>query len=285
MKLRHRYLIAGIAWASVMGPATAFLLFGFAAGASWLWLFGDDPWPEATQWALPLIGLIGGAVAAFICIFIAYNYGRAQESLPQANARTERRKVIVLTITPLALLVLFGINAGRESREYARDMEIAAQREAAFAALTGARHRIAAVTLDQSENDRFRATIRIKGKRAGEYRLHWQVVDSGLKTALAAGNDVIRLQPGESETEIAFTLDELARSYRAKVLHGRGGVLVEEPFRLHLLLTPLFTETECEALSPGERRRLDTSDSPLRSLKSIKFPVRFIIDRNGRTKK
>lgn len=285
MKLRHRYLIAGIAWALLIGPATAFLLFGFAAGASWLWLFGDDPWPEATQWALPLIGIIGGALAALTCIIVAYSYGRTQEALPQANTRTERRKVLVLAVTPLALLFLFGLNVWRESREYARDMEIAAQREAAFAALTGARHRIAAVTLDQSADDRFRATIRMRGERAGEYGLHWQVTDNGFKTALAAGNEVIRLHPDESETEVVFTLDELARSYRAKVLHGGGGVLVEEPFRLEVSLTPLFTETEREALPPGERRRLDTGESPLHSLKSMTFPVRFIVDRDGSTKK
>ena len=285
MKLRRRYLIAGIAWALLIGPAAAFLLFGFAAGASWLWLFGDDPWPEATQWALPLIAIVGGAVAAFICIFIAYNYGRTQESLPQTNARTERGKVVVLTLTPLALLVLFGLNVWRESREYAHEMEIATQREAAFAALSSASHRIAAVTMDQSADNRFRATIRTKGQRAGEYRLTWRVADTGFGAALATGNEVIRLQPGDGKTEIVFTLDELARSYRAKVLHGGGSVLVDETFCLEVSLTPLFSETEREALPPGEQRRLDAGESPLRSLKSIKFPVRFIIGSDGRTKR
>jgi hypothetical protein len=277
VKLRRRYLIAGIAWALLIGPAAAFLLFGFAAGASWLWLFGDDPWPEATQWALPLIGITGGALAALTCMIVAYSYGRAQEARTQANARTERRKVLVLAFTPLVLLFLFGLKIWRESREYAQDMELAAQREAAFAALSGDRHRIADVTLDQSADDHFRATIRITGERAGEYRLHWQVADTGFGAVLAAGNEVIRLQPGEVETEIVVTLDELARSYRTKVLHGNGGVLVEEPFRLEVSLVPIFSDAERGALPPGERRRLDAGESPLRSVKSTEFPVRFII--------
>lgn len=285
MKLRHQYLIAGVAWALLLAPAAALFLFGFAAGASWLWLFGDDPWPEATQWALPLIAIGGGAGAAFICIFIAYGYGRAQEALPQENLHTESRKVIVLTVTPLALLVLFGVNAWRESREYARDTEIAAEREAAFGALSGVSHQITGLKMDQSVDNRFRATIRMKGERTGQYRLRWQIADNGFNTELAAGNETIRLQPGQTETEIAFTLDELARSYRMKVLHGGSGVLVEEPFRLDVSLTPLFTDTEREALPPGERRRLDRGESPLRSSKRTEFPVRFILDSDGRTKK
>ena len=285
MKLRHQYLIAGIAWALLMGPAAALLLFGFAAGASWLWLFGDDPWPEATGWVLPLIAIIGGALAALTCIIVAYSYGRTQEALLPTNARTERRKVLLLTVTPLGLLLLFGLNVWRESREYAQDMELTAQREAAFGALTSARHRIDAVTLDQDADDRFRATIRMRGERAGEYRLHWQVVDNGFKTELAAGNEAIRLQPGESETELGFTMDELVRSYRTKVLRGGGGVLVEEPFRLQVSLTPIFSEAERRELPPGERRRFELGESPLRSTKSTTFPVRFLIDRDGRTEK
>jgi hypothetical protein len=185
----------------------------------------------------------------------------------------------------LALLVLLGINAWRESREYAHDMEVAAKREAAFAALTGNGHRITTVTLNQGADDRFHATIQMKGERAGEYRLHWQVTDTGFKIALAAGNEAIRLQAGDAKTEILFTLDELARSYRAKVLRGGSGVLIEEPFRLDVSLIPIFSETEREALPPGEQRRLDSDDSPLRSMKSTTFPVRFLIDHAGRTEK
>jgi len=277
MRLRHQYLIVGIAWALLLGPAAFFLLFGFAAGASWLWLFGDNPWPVSLQWALPLIGVIGGALVALACVPIAYEYGKTLETRANASSRTEWRKVQVLTGIPVALIVLIGLNGWRESRNYAQDMEIAAQREAAFAALVGSRYRIHEISIDRSEHDRFRATVQMTGRREGTYRLHWQVADTGFGMMLASGNDVMALGSGKAEAEITFTLNQLMQSYQAKVLRGGTGVLVEEPFKLNVWLEPVFTESERETLPPGERRRLATAESPLRSKTSTQFPVRLLI--------
>lgn len=281
MKLRHRYLIVGIAWALLLGPAAFFLLFGFAAGASWLWLFGDSPWPAATRWALPLIAAVGGALTALVSILIGYEYGKTQETRAIASSRTEQRKALLLTVIPLALIVLIGLNGWRESRKFAQDMNLAGRREAAFAALVGARYRINEITVDHSEHDRFRATVLMTGQREGDYRLHWQVADTGFGTTLLSGDDVTALGSDKAEAEIGFTLDQLTQSYRAQVLRGGAGVLVEEPFELDAWLEPVFSESERKTLPPGERRRLGTAESPLRSQTATQFPVRFFIRDTG----
>jgi hypothetical protein len=285
MRLRRQYLIAGIAWAVLLGPLAAFLLFGFAAGASWLWLFGDDPWPAATQWVLPLIGLIGGVVAALACIIVAGSYGRKREALFPANRHGERRKVLLLTATPLVLAAFLGAKVWWEGREYSEAMALATQREAAFAALVGAKHKIAGLTLDSSAEGTFRATVQLAGERERDHRLSWRVVDRGFGAALATGERIIRLQPGARAVEIAFTLDELARSYKAKVLNGAGGILVDEAFQLELSLMPVLSESERQELPPGERHRLATGDTSLRADMSTEFPVRFMIRGDGSIEK
>lgn len=277
MKLRRQYLIVGIAWAVLLGPLAAFLLFGFAAGASWLWLFGDDSWPEPTQWVLPLIGLIGGVVAALACIIVAGIYGRKREALLPANRHGERRKVLLLTATPLVLAALLGAKVWWEGREYSEALALATQREAAFAALVGARHKIAGLALDGSAEGRFRARVQLAGEREGDYRLTWRVVDRGFGAALATGERIIRLQPGARAVDIAFTLEELARSYKEKVLNGAGGVLVDESFQLELSLMPVLSPSERQELPPGERHRLTTGDTSLRAHMSTEFPVHFVI--------
>jgi hypothetical protein len=281
VRLRHQYLIAGIAWALLLGPTAALALAGFAGGVSWLWLFGDSPWPEATQWILPLIGIIGGILVALACVFVAGGYGKKREALAQVPSRREQSRVLALLITPLVLILLLGVKVWREGQEYAQAMAIATQREAAFAVLVGARHRIEGVTLDQGADGAFRAAVWLEGEREGEYRLSWRVADTGFGAELVAGEQAVRLQPGEREIDIAFSLDELVRSYQTKVLNGGGGVLVEEPFRLETSLYPVLSEAERGALPPGERKRLDTAESSLTARKSTSFPVRFIIHQDG----
>ncbi len=40
------------------------------AGVAWLWLFGDDPWPQAVSRVRPLIGAGAGLVVFVICLVL-----------------------------------------------------------------------------------------------------------------------------------------------------------------------------------------------------------------------
>jgi hypothetical protein len=103
--------------------------------------------------------------------------------------------------------------------------------------------------------------------------------------ALATGERIIRLQPRARAVDIAFTLDELARSYKGKVLNGAGGILVDEPFQLEVSPMPVLSESERQELPPGERPRLATGDTSLRADMSTEFPVRFMIRGDGSIEK
>lgn len=284
MRLRHQYVMAGAAWALLLGPCTALLIVGMAAGFSWLWLFGDDPWPKATEWILPLLGIAGGTLTAVMCLVSAWSYGINRETLPRADPRAERRRLLLLSAIPLALILLFGAKIWWEGREYSKSMAVATEREAYFQSFVAARHRITGLTVDQSADGAFRAMVRMDGVREGAYRLTWRVVDTGYGSSLLEGERNLRLLKGFRETGIPYRLEGLARRYQSKHLTG-GGVLVEEPFRIDVILEPILTDVERAALPPGEVRRQKLGASPLRSQSSKSFPVRFIIRLDGTLEK
>lgn len=281
MGLRYHYLYAGIAWALLLGPLAFLLLIAFAVGVSWLWLFGDSPWRRSTLWILPLIGAIGGVAAASLCVTVAYRYGRRREGLPRTVLRGEHWKVLFLATVPLLLLLAVGVGTVRQGREYTEAMNAATQREAAFAELMGARHRITGLTVERTPDDGFRATVQLAGNHEGEYRLRWHVADRGIGANLATGEQRLHLRPGPHRVDVTVSLDELARGYREIVLRGKTGVLVDEPFRLDVSLDPIFGTTERDGLPPGERRRLETGESPLRSSQNAPFTGRFVIENDG----
>jgi hypothetical protein len=255
----------------LLGPITCLVLFSFAAGVSWLWLFGDNQWPETTQWVLPLIGAIGGLLVAASCIAVAYTYGKSREVLALATRGRERQKIAVLIITPLLIATLLSIKACKEKQAYTDAMAIATQREAAFAGLVAACHKVNDISITQDTDGVFHTVVRLTGKREGTYRLSWQVTDTRYSGLLASGSQVTWLQPGAREVGIAFTLIELARRYEAKVLKGHSGILVEQLFELTTALEPVLSEAERAALPPGERRRLEAGESPLRFTRALTF--------------
>lgn len=43
MRLRDRYLLAGVAWALLVAPMVTYAVMGVCAGVLWLFVFGDAP--------------------------------------------------------------------------------------------------------------------------------------------------------------------------------------------------------------------------------------------------
>jgi hypothetical protein len=281
LRLRLHYLILGVAWAPLLAPLTFLALVSLAAAISWLWLYGDDPWPAATQWVLPLIGAAGAVLVAFACVIFATRYGRKRATLAQMDQRAERRRILILLAIPLLGAVLLGVKVWSESQDYSDALAAATQREAEYAALVGARHEIRNLVLHERPGGDFRATLELVGMRTGNYRLSWDVLSTSIDATLTTGARVVWLRPGRREVHLHFALDDLARGYHAKLQPGRGGVLVEEEFQIEVSLEPMLSETEAAGLPPGEIHRLAAGGSHLQSRRTTLFPVRFVIRGDG----
>lgn len=74
MRLRYGYLLAGVAWVLFVAPAAAYVLLGVVAGALWLYVLGDNPWPSITEWVLRTTGLVVFVSIAAGCVQVAYRY-------------------------------------------------------------------------------------------------------------------------------------------------------------------------------------------------------------------
>ncbi len=276
MTLRRLYLLAGILWALVLAPMVLLAIVGVGAGVAWLYLFGDNPWPEAAEQALIVLGLAGALATGVAAFWLGYHRGRKHHA---ASSTDEWRRAVVLSAAPVVLALLVGSALWLRARDYEEAMTAAVTREAAFADFVGANKKLAGLTLGPDTQDTIRASARVSGPRPGAYRLMWRVIPSSSRTAILEGSRTLRLGDADEEVFVAFTLDELRSRYQAVVLGGRGGALIEEPFVLEVVLDPILTEEEIVALPPGEPSRLETPDSPLQSRRSAGFPVRFLIPR------
>lgn len=107
------------------------------------------------------------------------------------------------------------------------------------------------------------ATLLFDGTRAGRYRLDWAIQDKARGTSLAQASEALTLDAGSGSLAIETALDDLRRTYRDRVPHGAGGVLVEEAFRPTATLAPVLSESERAGLPPSMLQNLALGDSPL----------------------
>ena len=277
MKIRYLYVIASLLWALVIGPLACLATVGISAGIAWLYLFGDNQWPNATEWVISLLGIAVGFVIAIAVILIGYRRGIQREASPRMNQKLEQRRAMTLLIAPIFVMLLVATAIWINARNNREAMNAATMREAAFANLVNANQKIVGVTLTSDAKGIIRAVIRISGEREGDYRMNWRVIPSSYATAVMTDNRILKLRRGDDEAEINLSLDELQRQYQSVVLGGRGGALIDEDFHFEVFLYPQLPFDKNLALPPGEKRRLETGESPLRSRGTARFPMRFTI--------
>ena len=277
MRIRYLYVIASLLWALVLAPLACLTIVGISAGIAWLYLFGDNQWPDATGWVIPLLGVAGALLLAIAVIWIGYRLGMQREALPRMNQKLEQRRAMTLLVAPICAMVLVATAISINAHNYREAMNAATTREAAFANLVGANQKIVGVTITSDAQGIIRAVVRISGEREGDYRINWRVITSSFSRSVMLGDGMLKLRQGDDEVAIAFSPDELQRQYQSVVLGGRGGALIDEDFHFDVVLYPQLPLHENLAFPPGEQRRLETGESPLRLRGTASFHSRFTI--------
>lgn len=280
MRLRNRYVIVGVAWALLLAPAAAFAILGGILGALWLWLYGDNPWPPATEWVIPAIGLAVGISTAVCCIHVARRHGRQREIEAQHSDQQEWRRALLLALVPLAFIAILGIAYWKRSMDQAQEIAARAHQEAVFTELLDTRHVMVELAVRRTDDGDFEARVRTSGGRAGPYALDWQVNSMAHGSVLSGAGRQVQLGDAGGELKVKIPIDELARGYRDSILSG-GGVLVDEPFELIVTLEPVIGDEETGSWPAFERHRLQAGDTPLHSSMSQPFPVRFRVGHDG----
>jgi hypothetical protein len=277
INLRRIYLVASLLWALILGPAVALGVFALGAGVAWLYLFGDDPWPHAVEWVLPLIALCAGSTTALAVLWFGYSQGRRLTASGAVVGFAEWRNAIMLVIAPVVLLAFVALLVWARTSAYQEAMTIATARESQFVDLAARNQRIDSLSVVYDGEEEFIAAVSISGSREGLYRLAWRVSPSSFDIAIMADSRELELQQEQSQTEISFSIAELRTQYQAQILNGGTGVLVDELFEFDAVLEPILSTEEISDLPPGEQRRLGSEGSPLTSSASSNFPVYFLI--------
>jgi hypothetical protein len=249
------------------------------AGFSWLYLFGDEPWPDSAAWVLPALGL-GVFLAALLgCVALGLRAGqRTAAAAPEAAARRLGGARRLLAIGILLTLMLAGATAARiAGHEDAR--ETAARQAATFNALQSARQRLAAVSVSRAARPMgYDLTVRTQGTRGGAYRLTWTLRASGTGEILTHGTRRLALDPGGNRANLPLDARTIITEYHDLVLGGRAvTVEVGERFRIEVTLAPVLDKADRARLPPQEIQNLSLGQSALIDRAATELDIEFRI--------
>ncbi len=279
MRLAALYGLVGLVWGVLLGGLAAWAVMATAAGVSWLYLFGDDPWPEAAGWLIPLIGLLAFLGVLAVGVVFGLRAGRRAERGEPAEAR--RRRVQGIRLLALGLLLAVALAGAVGARIAGQEAERALldRQAAAFEALRAERQVLSAVTVARAARDMsYDMTVETKGVRGGPYRLAWSVRSTGYRATLAEGAADLALAPGDNRTRLALDAWEIVERYHKIALDYRDvDVEVAESFRLEIALIPVLGADDLARLPPHEAHNLSLGQSALIDAKSVDVPAHFRI--------
>ncbi len=278
MRLRTLYLLVGLVLGGLASVAVMIQVFALAAGVSWLYLFGDDPWPARAGAYLLGTSLVAGLATLGAGLGFGYAVGRRYETLPRPEPA--RRRGYGLLLAGLALWLLVGFLALLQQERQSSARAAAAVEEAAYGELLQARHVITGVSVVGAGAEELRLSLGLAGARSGAYRLAWRLNDPLYDVTLLSGERRLALGPEEASADLAFETAILAERYRETVLKGRRDkVLVDGAFRLQLSLEPLLDDEERQALPGREIGNLERGFSGLRFETEVDVPVTLDLTR------
>ncbi len=106
MKLvRRLYITAGIIWGGILGILTGLYIAGGMAGIFWLYIFGDNAWPDWALGTAYIIGIITGILIFGICVFFSWSYCQKLSAI-ETDQKKEIRKATALIV--LSFLIISG---------------------------------------------------------------------------------------------------------------------------------------------------------------------------------
>ena len=280
MKFKNGYLLAGIFWALFLAPVAAYAIVALVSGMLWIYVFGDNPWPAATDWVIPIIGLVVFLSVAACCIYVARRRGLQREAQADTDTPQEWRTIYLVAGVPLILIVISAFSLYQRAHHQAEALVATQQRQADFIDLLNTRHIISDLVVRRTNDGDFEASVSMSGEREGPYRLLWTVNSLIYGEILSGDMDNVNLDVEGNELAFRVPQIELANRYRDNFLNV-GEVLVDEPFELVVTLVPKIGADAVDRWPLSERQRWKNDESRLQSVVVSKFQVRFRIEHDG----
>src|SRR5262249_2601405 len=158
MALRHLYLLASVLWALVLAPIAALMAIAIGAGVTWIFVLGDNPWPNWVEEFLLGLGIVAGLLAAGASFSIVNAF--RPRAMDNGSGSPSTRRALILCIVPMVILLVAGLAAWLQTLEHNKAMETADVNEKARLELSAARESMAlGVTQDSQGVFHARAQI------------------------------------------------------------------------------------------------------------------------------
>lgn len=278
MTTRALMTAAGFIWGATLGIAAAVLAMGIAAGFAWIFMFGDDPWPEWANWAIVGFGIAVGLVVFLICMALARMVARRYDKRQATEKKRGSAVATVLILLGLAVAATYVWQGYEREQALQQQAEIRDAAEAYRSTLAGEVHRITELSVDwPGYGADGAARLWLDGRRAGGYALRWQVRDRLYKEPLVSGERIMVLQGGSARLDVAISSSELVDGYRSLLSRQDANLMVDEPFVFEATLEPVLDEAERAALPEHEANNLRQGWSTLIDRARAEFPVRFFL--------
>lgn len=277
MRALGPFVLAGLLWGLVLGVCAGYAAGAVAAGASWLYLFGDAPWPEwagslvlGTALAVALAGVVAG-------LWLGLRFARRAQAAPDGET-VRRRAWIAAAAAVLAILVGLAavvLAAQRDARERGRSDS----QRSFYEALHHESQRFTEIASSVVAAERaLQIDCVTGGSRGGRHRLTWSLSAPAYNAVLAEGSREAWLAPGGNMLRVTVDAATAIRAYHDVALGGgEVDVEVEESLRLELTLTPLLNEEDSAALPAEQRHNLAIGASDLTDRRTVRVALRFAI--------
>jgi hypothetical protein len=127
----------------------------------------------------------------------------------------------------------------------------------------------------------WRLRVVTTGKQGGKYFLRISLLGSTGRELLSH-NHAVTLQPGENETILALTGDEVVAAFRGRVFaRGAVNVSIDESDELRASLQPDLNQQELELIGKDEAQNLRLGASRLIEQRSVPIQIGFTIRADG----
>jgi len=105
VKARYSYPLLFLVPSAMIAFLAMAATVGAGAGALWIFVYGDDPWPESSRTLLLVLGLIAFIATLALLLVAGFVYGKRREGCGGLAKRHAVAAVGISVLVPLLVLL------------------------------------------------------------------------------------------------------------------------------------------------------------------------------------
>ena len=260
VKPRILLAITGGVLGLAAGVCAAFLSVGVLAGILWLFVFGDNPWPDWTGPLITAVALVIVLVSIAAGAWIGYRRG---ERMSSASPGAVARQVAAAAI----LVLLFVAALGGVLQKSRRESNQLRHQQQELQLWTRQKQRITSLQAPpRADGSGWDVQVNTAGEAGGRYLLRLELQRQG--AALLTREATAKLAAGENRSSFSLDNSEILAAYSGRVFRaGATNLAVEESADVRVTLLPVVDHQTAQRLgvnTPTLEQFADARTLPLK---------------------